>query len=656
MTLEVFPQGGNGNSRNTGNAFAYQLISDLTAVSAPTNNRLAYVAETDAYYTFVSGDATTPNGWTIVTHANGRWFLVGFKISIAPRGGVLDDDVRINSAIAACAGLTTIFLRRGTFRIAAPLYMYAMTKLFGSGIGATILQSTIAAGPALANVILSQSGVNLAGAGTVNATPVLYSRTITSNVNVAVGDWIEVQRAAPNLYVRMYEVIAKAGAGPVYTYTVDRAINVPFQAGDVVYPVDDLKHDITVGHMTIQGTGTRALNFLQCVRVLAHDILITGTGSNRFTEGGSFDIGNFDSEFLRIRVENTIGNGLGMETDERIRFSKCSVDNCGGSYGFFCFDSYESELTECTATRCTLGFWIGNDNPLTTGFGGMTVTGGHAYGNVYGLQVGRGHRATIQGFTAVGNDSAGVMVAGADATTGAAYDVAIVGCTIRDNNRVTQTSVYGGLVLQNVIGVSTVGNLLDGNYSAGVNVLDGVKLWSGDVGTVRNTILADSRRAAILINAAASGTTGRIVGPVLDTANFGIEFDAANLGLAFDNAKITNMATARYAAAFYGVIDGVLYKPDGATTVDVSNGVRTIVCADTAACTVTNPMVNAQDGQAVDYVATNGNTTVNRANAYLNGGALWTSTSTQPGTATLGLIYRSALSAAAERYRVNTNT
>lgn len=74
-------------------------------------------------------------------------------------------------------------------------------------------------------------------------------------------------------------------------------------------------------------------------------------------------------------------------------------------------------------------------------------------------------------------------------------------------------------------------------------------------------------------------------------------------------------------------------------------------CEDSAPTTVTNPMVNASNGQEVLYLATNTNTTVDRTTCWLQGSANWTSAP----SSVLGLVYRTVIGAPVERFRVTNN-
>lgn len=559
----------------------------------------------------------------------------------------------------AASGQCGAFAPAGTYRLDTVVTVPANTTLRGAGIGKTVFRSTIAAGPSLNCAFLGTDAYGAAGTFAANVT--LYTDTFQSTLTIPLFSWIEcVAASASVLHVAIYQVVAVTGAGPTFTYTVDRAILRPFLLGDTIDLITTVLKDVDLGDFTMTGTGTRAIDLIGAVRSCVHDIVIDGSSGSYFGEGASFDTGGYDNEFRNVRVigggNGNTEHGLLHESAERGRIISCRTDQCWGN-GQTIWDGYQCEILNPTATLCGSGVYVGGDSALTVGSSDSRIVAGACAGCTFSdYEIGRSVRTTLTNPQTSGAQSVGVYLNGFDTGIGRVIDATVTGGTIKDANIVSQLVTGGGIVLVNVDGVTLNGNLVEGAYSAGLNIKGAaVTRVSGNVGEIRNVVAAGGRQAGVLQQA--TGVTGKLVGLVVDGAQYGVQFDNGAVFSHFvvDQWGAYNCSTARVAVAEAGIVDGVFFKPDAAATVDVTD-VRSVVCADTGPTTVTNPMLNAYDGQTVDYRANTSNTTINRANAYLVGGVSWVSLdAAQVGGATLGLIYSASLAGALERYRTNTN-
>lgn len=560
------------------------------------------------------------------------------------------DAARIQAACTAMSQVGgEVLLGPGTFAVNAVIAVPTNVRIRGCGVGVTRIVSSIAATPATNCVFFMQPAYG--ASGTLAATPTLYSSTITSTTDMAVGTWVRLDRAAPTLHCGLYKIVAKSGSG-TFTYTLDRPLVHPFQSGGLLRPVTGPIENVEISHMTITGTGVRAIDCLATVRTYVHDVLIDTTGGN-LTEGASFDTCNLDGVFERVTVvgAGALGYGLLVESSDRCTIRDCRASGCTTT-GFVLWDSVESGVVDSKADGCACGVLVGGDNVFTTGCADSWVSGGAFVGGNYGVQVGISQRTRVVGASCRENGTAGIIVQGQDATAaGVAVDVVLSGNTIVDANITAQSASYGGIFLKWVSGCAMNGNNINGAYGAGVLTDAVVTGLSGNVGRVSNVVAGSSgRRDGFRVGVA--GCEGRIVGMVVDTAQYGVRIDAASICRDFyvDNMGTLNLASSRVVSPDLAVIDGVLYKTDAATTVDVHGRIRTVRCADTGACTVTN-FTNADDLQEISVEATNANTTFNRTNAALAGSANWVSAQ----YSTLRLIYRANLSLWTEQSRATTN-
>lgn len=563
--------------------------------------------------------------------------------------GTTADAANIQAALTTMSQVGgEVVLGSGTFAVNAVIVVPTNVRIRGCGKGVTKIVSSIAATPPTNCVFFTQPTYGTSG--TLASTPTLYSSTFTSTTDMAVSTWVRLDRSAPTLHCALYKIVAKSGSG-TFTYTVDRPIERPFQSGDLLRPVTGMIENVEISHMTITGTGVRAIDCLATVRTYVHDVLIDTTGG-ALAEGASFDTCNLDCVFERVTVvgAGSLAYGLLVESCDRCTIRDCRASGCTTS-GFVLWDSYGCSVTDGKAEGCGTGVLVGGDNVFTTGCADCSVMGGSFVGGNYGVQVGVSQRTAVVGATCKANGTAGIIVQGQDATAaGIAVDVSLTGNNILSANVTAQSATYGGIALKWASGVSMNGNNITGAYGAGVYTDAVVTGLSGNIGRIYNVQTASSRRDGFRVGVV--GCTGRIVGMVVDTAAYGVRIDAASICRDFyvDNMEALSMASGRVASPDLAVVDGVLYKTDAATTVDVHGRVRTVRCADTAPCTVTN-FTNADDLQEISVEATNANTTFNRANAALAGSANWVSAQ----YSTLRLIYRSNLALWTEQSRATTN-
>jgi hypothetical protein len=543
-----------------------------------------------------------------------------------------------------------IVVQPGTATINSNIRLRGGLLIRGAGVGKTRIVSSITnQGHTSSNPDdkLFYAAAAYGSAGTLHDTPTLLGVTFTSTTVMAVGTWALVSKAGANGYVQLFQIKARSGSSGTITYTVDRPIRRAFTSGDAVTPVATTVENAWVENMELSGTGVRALCFLQTIRSGWRDILVTPDDSGGvFTEGGSLDTGNFDCEIARAHAYGVGGHAWSMESSERTRAIGSGGDGCT-NYGINVLDGIDNVIEVPIGSKNAGLVFVGTQPGLTVGCLDTTIVGGASTGDAFGVQIARSVGTTVKGFGSESATTYGIQIVGDDSTTGRAFDVTIVGGVHRNSNTSGAASA-GGIAIKNALGVSVNGVVIDTPSHCGTFLDTGVSDLTGNIGLIRNVQTANGRNVGVLVGGASA--TGRIAGLYVDTATSGVRYDAVALGLAIDNWTAANVS-ARSTSPENGTVDGIRLKADGATTVDVSGGVRVVRCADTGATTITNPMVNAEDLQQVVYVATNANTTVNRSNAALTGSANWVSN--QYGA--LGLIFRTNVNLACEEFRATTN-
>lgn len=214
-------------------------------------------------------------------------------------------------------------------------------------------------------------------------------------------------------------------------------------------------------------------------------------------------------------------------------------------------------------------------------------------------------------------------------------NVTINGATIKNANAPTAASYSGaGIVLQYAKGVTINGAVCDGCYGSALWLAGNVKNIRGHV-VARNILTGNGRRSGVLVNGTASTCEGRIAVQCDDVAQ-GVQYDSAATSLIVDVDG--SSITTRVGGQTTGRVDGVGGYTAGATTIDVSGGVRYVRVANSGPTSITN-LTNAVEGQLVTLVFADANTTITRANAVLKGSASFTSSQ----YATLTLVKSSTL-------------
>jgi hypothetical protein len=204
-------------------------------------------------------------------------------------------------------------------------------------------------------------------------------------------------------------------------------------------------------------------------------------------------------------------------------------------------------------------------------------------------------------------------------------NVSITGGTV-DNAGYGSADIPGaGVYTTNAQKVTLTGVTFDNCWGSAVYLDSGTLDLDASAFNVSNVQTVLGYAAGVFV--AAPGITGHVHDFTVDTAIYGVEFySSANPlspWLSIDRFSSIGCSSGRAGAPQFGVVDGVLYKPTNSTTVTLSPYVSTVRLNDNTATTITQPMGGAFNGQEIVFQDISGNSTINRATAYLSGETVW---------------------------------
>jgi len=302
-------------------------IAEVEGLPGPRGPQSAYIAETDAVYEWLPGDASTIDHWTVLGAtggAAGRWKIQGSIAWLAPIGGGADDWSRLfNPTIAPEQGACTAFAAAGIWvglRGDAGDWQCETAQTTPSnltlvGTATTHIVSSLPPLDGGRNSPFYASG--FAGQTIVtrlNADAVQGSRTlvVVSAVGLAIGNLISVQpHAAADGDVATYQITNIVGT----TLTVERPILKPLKSGfDVAVCVAFPTNIKIFGNgMTISGTGDRAVEFLSARSCYIADVIVNSSFSSF---GVSYDLATLDSQLERLLINFVANEHVGLSIEE----------------------------------------------------------------------------------------------------------------------------------------------------------------------------------------------------------------------------------------------------------------------------------------------------------------------------------------------------
>lgn len=403
---------GAGASTGTGNMMWFETIALMGAAPGPAVNTGAVNAETGAEYEFIPADVTAVNGFTVVANTggtNGRWLLKGDFISLAPRGGGLDDWPRLNLAMIACANNTILRMRSGQWACATPGQVPSGTQIEMEA-GVTIVSTMASTGGQtnsvfFAQVALAAGTTPITASTTPGSNQVLVTSVVAPNV-IAIGTKVYLSNG---LQSQFYTVINVVGQ----TLTLNRPINwvCPVATG-VVGVWTSLPTNILIfgNNATVTGTGDRVVEIGGGQNCHVYDLSITDTAGQFSNAVLAFDVGGLDCSIERCRVRyNTAGGfyGIALESCESSHIVECDL-SAGITYGICLIDGISCSITRCLASGCANGAFIGYDAALAGCFDCSIVGGTYSRCSTAGVTVQGGSgtgaiRTKLIGVSTLGN-------------------------------------------------------------------------------------------------------------------------------------------------------------------------------------------------------------------------------------------------------------
>jgi parallel beta-helix repeat protein len=352
------------------------------------------------------------------------------QIKIAPLGGAVDDWPHLKKVMDTYAGISPILLKEGTWTCNSKQEIPSNTTLVGAS-GVTINQTLVYSGGADPyNAAFFAAYAGTATTTTLASPVVVGTRTIVTNANRAPGTILMIEAVgSSNLRNLFYTVISSGGGGgPTYTLTLDRPILENFAAAAVVTNITSRPTNIHIqgNGMKISGTGDRYIEFCAALYCSVSDVVMDDSSGmvGALGAGASLDIGSQESWFsgLSFKGNQTISNGLLLESAERCQMLKCTAKDvglAGGDSGISIWDCWDCVVDGCNAYGNEYGIFLGTDG-YTVGCKDCAVTNCNSYSNSdTGISInGPSLRTKISNCSANYNTATGISVnvAGTDNT------------------------------------------------------------------------------------------------------------------------------------------------------------------------------------------------------------------------------------------------
>lgn len=362
---------------------SYTTIASLVAAVTPLFFNDVYVEETCSFYTFVAGDSTTADSWTILQPTSGtagRWKHLGTDLFLTAINGTSDDWPRLIAALnAAAAQGKRLVLRSGNTWVCntAPgsgslsgIYVASNSKLLAQSD--VVIKSTLTATGGPGGFAKS---LFYAIATTQSQTAVLHGSTTVGirsfDVDMSVGtfaanDWIQISDSNVTNVVEIHKIIsAVIVSGNRYTITIEDPIQLVFDSStstvQKVTPPENI--DLDFSNCDVSGTGDRIVEFGATMRSKVRNLRVTRKyGSPHW--GGSFDIGGRYNLFENCSFDGggtADGAGWGIENNYGSKILNCAAKNLAttNSVCFYLPDCYSCELSGGIGVGAFYGVYLG---------------------------------------------------------------------------------------------------------------------------------------------------------------------------------------------------------------------------------------------------------------------------------------------------------
>lgn len=318
----------------------------------------------------------------------------GSPLFIKPLGGGADDWPRLNSILAAAAGVAPVVMGPGIWNCATPGVVPSNTVLIGGPN--VLIKSTLAfSGGAVLNCIFDTGRPTNTLRTTLAAGNTPGASTISTNASLAVGTIIGIHSLFGSLLRWAYYTVKQVTGGGPFTLTLDRPVLNQYALNDEVYSVPSRANGIYIfgNGMRISGTGDTALQFWQAFDCHAFDVHIDSEFGALGDFSAELDLGCNNCDFTRVWVDSS-GLGIGMASAEACTFRDCrSEKTLGGLGAFNIFDTQECTLDNCEGYGAGAGVIVGSNG--NNGGCQNTLIGGKFWSNIQGIQVTAGSKNTV---------------------------------------------------------------------------------------------------------------------------------------------------------------------------------------------------------------------------------------------------------------------
>ena len=421
----------------------------------------------------------------------------------------------VDSSIAFQAAINTgqAFIPPGNYQIARPLRLHSNTVVIGRP--GALLKSTIAPGEIVTNSLFCAlptylGSTTLAVAAEAGTDTITVSSIDVSGGPISVGSFIVVFYGLGSPYelrCATYQVTAVSSL----SITLDRPLIAGWPSGAPVVLATNVPENIRVlgQGMRLTGTGWRYWEMIGSHRCVLSDVICDMSGGSLQADYAcSFDVGGWDNEFDRVRVDadGVCLGGLVLESQERSRVRDCEASNARIA-GIFLEDCFACSVTDCSGCGNTTGSGVlVADDDTALGSIQCRIIGGTFSNNTYGIAVSSASSGTqIIDAMCQYNSAAGLFLSA---------DGAPSSCTTMYGVSSTNNAGVGLLVDAGVTG--TVASALDLSNNGGSP--RGSALRAGTGTDIRITNLT----------ATGLGSYGLITGGDLDVSYFLIESNVAN--------------------------------------------------------------------------------------------------------------------------------
>lgn len=557
---------GLGDGTQTSAGGIVDTINALSALPGPDSTEVKniWIKETSAHYTFIAGDVTAVDNWTVVAPTggtSGRWKLVENNIQISPIGGSADDWPRIfgTSGIASAISSsgTTLTFASQTFTVSSGLLSVPSQSWIKFSPKTTLVSTLTNLGVFPGNYFFhADAPSTLQAAGSLASSPLIGTTTLSVSITTKpiVGHYLQLTHGVS---AAVYKVKAASGGSSPWSITIDRPTNIGWTSGDTVDEYASRPTDLVFdGAGTITGGSDQTFQIVRSKHIRISNMTIIPDGG--LPVGGiGFDLGCEDVLVENCYVDFTgSGGSVGFQTYFAQSTERCTFRRCYSKNAFIAgvevLDCVGARIEDCFVDGGSLGltissFGVGPDTKNSYGSFDCQIIGGVAVNCNVGAWiagVGPSYNCSIEDFAALSCFNEGIIVGGGAVAT------RVINCDVKGSNiglliqsGATDTKVFGLRAdgcLSAAVGCSSdldmTGFVSTVNY-AGNGIID---LSAGSVWRIRSMDITQQNAGGYGVYVLAPGRLeldGAIIG---GSSIVGIFINISGATVVVKNTKITS--------------------------------------------------------------------------------------------------------------------